>query len=934
MTKSRKVFCSGSVTYGKAFVSEVFKPLFQKALSNEVRVGLEIRQDIILEAYQNALKDRDAPSRAFQLIAAISPQLSLEKKLDVLEMKFKKYPLMPVITSHPTYPLSIVAIQNLCYIIDGLMQLEAQKGHASRDSVALTQAIQAWAEGRLVPETHLTPEDEADFALFLYKRILSVFPKFHEQIVKQFQRVHGGEYEMISGRLKVALMESFRHVFSWSKADFDGNDKRTRETLESTIPSLQRAILELYLASLQRILRQLDKKVHLLERATLQDTHDYFSRCVEAIESGIWFDVVGSEKVKKRTLFSLQKVAASFSEADTKTTSNDALAEEVLALCDLIDLAGFFGGLKEYTRQTTHLNRRVLNDLFGLLADEFREVQLALSGGVYADLCVSERQKLLAALRKHPRYFESLKSKTELFGKETQQELARLDFVLKHRDIFPSYIFSETEGKVNLDEVSVLFYFSAYLAGRLRIGQIQQYPVNPLILCETPKDIRHFSKTLDGMFRDTAIRDKIVKSHVFSYVGGVSDLGKKGGIFVYIALLRAMLDAAQTLEDYQNGDERLAQVKLLVLHGFGGDAKRRHGSSALEAHATQQHFDAFRNLGATGAYLAYLHRVVGHPAESHFRAEEFRRLGLNEPDAFSALELIESTCTQRYEQFINSSTNKALLTHLTSFELERALNVSSRAGSKSTLDDPTNIRAIGVVNLYVLTGIQWDIFMSMEGMLALSPSVLAHLPLLLDDMTVLKDIVYKVWFSIAVADFESAWLRVNGGNTPSVSQIDAWADLYITNTMPKAYHLHCMLAHIEVTAKRLLACSTHFFSGDVSQRASKYLEDANQHDVPVNEMALGFMDTVAGDMVRLAEETRALLPYFARLRACVTAYEAHPSEQTKENAVLACRGGGWVVTGPAMIAGQMSPLHEQAISGEQLALDVFQDEQTGKLAHQ
>ena len=916
----------GILSVGSSLVSEAFTPLFQRVVSHDIQVGLEIRHDIIQEAYQRAVKDRDAPSRVFQLITAIPSDLTLDRKLDTLAMQLKKYPLMPVITSHPTYPLSISAMIALCDIVDGLLLLERKKDSSPRGRAKLIQSIHSFSEGRLVPETNLTPNDESDFALFLYKRILSAFPDFHHQLVTQFQAVHGGEYDVISERLKDAVMESFRHVFSWSKADFDGNKRRTRKTLESTVPSQQCAILELYLLRLQSILKQLDRKEHLLERSALQEMRAYFKRCMEAIKSGIWFDVSGSEKTKKRTLLTLDTVARSFLEREDATESNEALAKQLLALRDLIDLGGFFGGLKEYTRQTTQLNQRILHDLLSLLVSEFPNIRSLMGGRIYAALDVSERQQLLKALRQHPRYFEYLKKNADKFGEETKEELAKLAFILEHRDIFPSYIFSDTEGKINLDEVSVLFYFSSYLSGNLRIGQIQQYPVNPLVLCETPKDIRNFSKTLDDIFKDPAVRERLAKSYFFSYVGGPSDLGKKGGIFVYIALLRAQLDASKALETYQKADPRLALVKLLVLHGFGGDGKRRDGSAGLQAHSTQQHFDALRNLGATGAYLAFLHRVAGHPSESYFRAEELKQLAINHPDALHALAFIESICIQQYERLIQSPENKALLSHLTSFELERALNVSSRAGSKAPLNDPTNVRAIGVVNLYLLSGIQWDIFMSMEGVLRVPPSILSHLPFLFDELTVMRDIAYKVWFSIAASDFQDAWLCVNEGVRPSDAQIEEWAELYASGPMPEDQILHCMLAHIEVTARRLLTHSVLFFPEHERERAEAYLNDENTRALPVNEAALGVMDRLGVDTKRLAEETRSLLPYFERLRTCVKAYEENPSEQNKENAVLACRGGGWIVTGPAMIAEQISPLHQQAILGHDASSVVLQDE--------
>ncbi|MDF1646254.1 MAG: phosphoenolpyruvate carboxylase [Legionellaceae bacterium] len=896
---------------GEALITEAFSPLKHNALSNDKLVGLEIRHDIILEAYHNALRNQERPSRVFQLISAIPKNLDIDKKLGWLAVQFKKYPLMPVITSHPTYPLNIQAIIDLCHMVDTLIHLENGGTHSLKDKTQLVQTMRAWAESRLVPQENLTPHDEADFALFLYQRILSTFPEFHQQIVNKFQATHGGEYEMISAHLKAPVMESFRHVFSWCMADFDGNRNRTRETLERTVPSQQHAILELYLSKLKTILKQLTVEHHLFQKSVLNDIRADFERCIEAIKTDIWFDLSGSRALKAQILSKLEKVIRAFK----ANSADEHLAVSTGYLHDLIDLAGFFGGLKEYTRQTTQLNQRVLSDLCSLLVDEFREIKMLMNGHTYPTLSPQERQKLLTELSKHPRYFEQLKKSTDSFSDETKQELARLSFILEHQDIFPSYIFSDTEDKTNLDEVLLLFHFSSYLSGTLRIGQIRQYPVNPLILCESPKDINNFSATLSAIFEDPAIRNRMAKSYFFSYVGGPSDLGKKGGIFVYVSLLRSLLDAAKTLELHQKEDETLANVQLRVLHGFGGDMKRRNGAAALEAHSTQQHFDALINLGATSAYLGFLHRAMGHPSESYFRAQELERLKNHYPEALDALELMESSCIKKYSLLVDSAANKHLLSYLTSFELERALNVSSRAGSKANLDDPTNVRAIGVVNLYLLAGIQWDIFMSLEGLLSLPPNTLQHAGLLLNELTVLKDIVYKVWFSIAVSDFENAWLRVHG-SIPSYSQIEEWAELHQLGTAPSEQQLHCMLAHIEITARKILKQSTIFLSESEYEQAEAYFNNIAYESVPTHTIALEFMDCFEGEVQQLSKETRELIPYFKRLRACVEAYEENPSTQTKENVVLACRGGGWIVTGPKVISEKICPLHQEALGQE------------------
>ncbi len=103
-----------------------------------------------------------------------------------------------------------------------------------------------------------------------------------------------------------------------------------------------------------------------------------------------------------------------------------------------------------------------------------------------------------------------------------------------------------------------------------------------------------------------------------------------------------------------------------------------------------------------------------------------------QPDAYEALGQLETTGIKCYQQFIESTSNKNLLVALTSLSLEKKLNISSRAGAKVNVDDPTNVRAIGVVNLYLLAGSQWDVFMSLLCVLELPMHSKEHFSILFE----------------------------------------------------------------------------------------------------------------------------------------------------------------------------------------------------------
>ncbi len=899
-----------------SLIDSTFKQhLIADGLSKADKIGMKLRQSILGFAYQQGVKNNEAPSRLFQLIEAIPDALSLDDKAQWLSDSLLTNAAMPVITVHPTGVLSNKVLFELTHLIDKLMLLKQNK--ISFELVpafkeTLTQSIIHWASQPMVPIKNFTPEDEAKFALFLYQRAIASFPDFRQEVIEKFLAEHGGDKTVITTKLNDAITKSYRNIFSWCMADFDGNSNRTRKTIAITLPSQQHAILEMYIASIKAILKKLDNRKHAYEIKTLQDMQDFFERCVKAIDSGIWFDLEGSQLTAQRSKIGLEQLSLSFQMSNN--THEHVLAQEILALRDLIDLAGFFGGLKEYIRQTTQLNKRVLSEFFSVLVKAHKDIKQIMGEFSYNDVSLEKKQALLELLRQEPKYFEMLKKHSDSFQAETKQEMDRLSFTLAHRDLFPSYITSDTENKNNFDEVLMLLRFSSFLSGTLRIGQIRAHSLNTLPLCETPKDLGRFIEMAHEMFDDPSIRNRIIESGFFSYVGGPSDLGKKGGILVYVSLLQVQLQALDLLKKYKDIDPRLKDVLLRVLLGFGGDMKRRNGSSANELHSTQQGLEAWRVLGATGAYSAFLHRVIGLPSESYFRALELSQLSESHPYAFDALLTMVTQGTAVYQNFIESKNNKNLLLVLTSLSLEKSLNISSRAGAKINIDDPTNVRAIGVVNLYLLTGIQWDVFMSMVGLLNVSKETTDHFPCLFEQLTVIKDIVYKVLFALAVSDFPRAWQTINNGEIPTSQQLTDWANMHEEGQdIPEELATKVMLAYINVSAERILRQSIQYFSAPQQHAANVYLQAAKQSNMPFHQMANGVMTAMGGkELDCLVNQTNELSVHFDTLAKCVNAYKENPTPKNTENAVLACRAIP-LAAGPNMISDMVSHLRHEAL---------------------
>lgn len=894
-----------------SFIHQVFNDYILKEVACPTqRQGINIRREWLLLTYKEAQANTQETSQVQALIKSIPMHLSLETKLSWLAEQFTKHPAMPVITMHPTFIASLEAMHALTDITDQLVAFETNRAAIANEAEfkqKLTHLIIAWESMTIVPKETLTPQQEAQFALAIYKRILSTFPKFRQEVVSLFIEQHGGSVALVLEQLSPSIKLSFQNVFSWCMADFDGNNKRTQETMSITLPAQQKAILELYIEQLESILALLAHDSPQIEK--LKDMHEYFSRCVKSIDSDIYFTLEKSKKTKKTSQLTLSQLALCY-----KKNNDFAIEKKIMALHDLIELAGFYGGLKEYVRQTTQLNQRVLTEFLSLLCLHEPSIKRLMNNRVYSDLSLIEKQKIIKLLSTEPQYFKILKQHEASFSDETKQEMGRLAFVRAQKGSFPFYITSDTDKEKDIAaEVLILSSFASYLVGALRMGDVRVHAFNTLPLCETPKDVEGFIEIARAMFDDPLIRNKMIESGIFSYVGGPSDLGKKGGLFVYVLLLQKYNQICELLNEYQLKYPELAHVKIRLLHGSGGDLKRKNGSSANELHSTQQGQEAWRVLAGTASYSSFLHRVMGQPSENDFRAQEVMRLQINEPKAYEVLELIKGKCVKDFEAFIEGPSNKRLLLALTSVELEKKLNITSRAGAKINWDDPTAVRAIGVVNLYLIAGIQWDVFMSLKGLVNFHDNTAEQLPLLFNELTVIKDIVYKVLFTLAVSDFSNAWAIVNHGEQPVAKQLAIWDSLYQEGgPVISQLENQVTLAHIEMSAMRILAQVIKFFPIEKQEKAQDYLVEAQVQRLPMNQMARGLMSALETNaLTSIAKETDELSPHYQVLLKTVADFKERPSTDNTLNAIQACRGIPLAAGAPFIGRHVKSPLREE-----------------------
>ncbi|MDF1758783.1 MAG: phosphoenolpyruvate carboxylase [Legionellaceae bacterium] len=861
---------------------------------------LNLLEKIVINECRKSCLRLEQSSNLYAIIENLPKYYSVDTRLNMLIRMLSNHIAMPVMTSHPTRVITNLAIQRLYDITEATIMLE-QDNLSKKETGNLKSTIKmrvlSLIEEPVIQIKNLTPKEEAEYTLYIYKKILKSFPDFFNKLVDKFQKTHGGSHIEIASKLKPSIMLSFRNIYSWTRGDADGNYNVTRETMEQTVPAQQIAIIEVYRDKLNKI--RTEAKISHINSSfieTISKIDAYLGRCVNSINAGVWFDVAGSHEA---VLNITERLVELQQDIPLK------LQEMLTDLRHLIDLAEFFGGMKEYVRQTTFLNSEVLDDLMDILVNhniDIRNLAKNKNGDLrkYSELNRNEKILLHKKISSNPAYFVSLKQNIDKFSKSTVRELERLFFVLQHADIFPFYICSDTEDKINFNEVQILLRFSSYLDGYLRIRQMNNYPINFLFLCENPKDLSNILNIMSDILSDDPLRRRVVESGYISYVSGPSDLGKTGGIATHISLYLAQMNAQKLLDDFKNKYPELKNVQLRVLHGYGGDMKRRIGEAALQMHSTFQGRDAYDGLGAPGAFASYVHRVAGSPSASEclvFEIEEIRR---KNPRAFQQLLVIEKKAVQGFQKFINGSESGELLIALTDSEIEKRLNTSSRAGSKLSTKDITKVRAIGITNLYIYSRVNFDIFMSVVGWLSLLDKNSREFSYLFKNSKVIKDIIYKVMFSIAVSDIPRAWGKINNGIIPSREEVKNIFREY-KNGEDNHRSLQEVLAYIDISSYLILEKIILFFPQNKKNKINSYFKDRKFVDKSSNDVALEMMDLLGDDFSVLASQTRDLLVDFKQLTDCIDTYEENNNKKNLENVIL-CLRGGRLTGGPDCIA--------------------------------
>jgi len=687
--------------------------------------------------------------------------------------------------------------------------------------------------------------------------------------------------------------------------------------------------------------------------ARLNTSVEFYNESIKSIRDSIWFDDAGSEAAVKTSIDKLNLIIEKLYVSLPTSNELDSIVSNINDLINLMKLCKFTGGYTHYHRQTTQLNTRVLNNIFQILLEDraysiidvlidkssiAKELQVSANNKIscinispnsngylaefivakgdgshshaeihlpkyavrnYGDLSLPEKIKLQNIISKDSQYFVKLRDNKDKFTQETQRELEALDFIYKNKDMFRYYIFSNTETKNNFDEGSILIRLAQFIiSDNLHIGEMNKYPLDFLFLLESPKDMKNLDKLLHDIFQDRHLRAKIAHSGFISAVLGPSDLGKEGGIVTYLTLYLAQMRAQELLETHKQIFPELKDVYFLFLYGFGSDWKRYIGGAHMQSHVTLQGIDAYKVIGAPFGFLNYVSSVSGRKPEGNLKVAELIKIRNNFPDLYTLILDLESSAVPYFEDFINQPSIKDLVAVLNADEVEDAANCSSRKKSKSLTDskDFKKLRAIGFFNVFIYMIFHFDIFMGMRGWEALNAENNIDLHLLYSLSSVIRDIVEKGLYALALSDMTRSWKLINKDVVPSRSEIEILNAQYHSKAPEDRTILEAM-AYIQVSAEIVLNKLMLFASPKKQVEIQRYLQE--NIDKPTAQLTMDLLKIAGGRFLDLANDARLIKIESAQLARFI---KYHASEKNQDSTLLVAagiRGGsGSLFAGP------------------------------------
>jgi hypothetical protein len=725
----------------------------------------------------------------------LSQAIQTSPTAEDLARKLEEHIFTPAFTAHPTNPKSIETDELLAdiYNLFMLIRNEMAAGERSKDDQAeknqtiraklvslsenrglyqvpqlsedaqkdreyllkiayddLADLCVAMSDSKLQPESKLEVSQEVERNLGVFKVAFGEFNKFKRRVVSEYCETHQitdpAEIERITKVLTPAVARQFQEIHFWSGSDADGNDKITHQTMLDAILKHQEFLDELYLAEIEKI-----KNLYVGHDFVLRELFE-IKQIIEGVEAQEAAGKVEQEKDSKKIVERIDALIAAAEASDTKLT-----VKQRAALDDLRDSFECFGfvGPKMDVRQSSFRNVTSMQQILDFLRSKQVEGSDQFVGN-YSD--EGFKRKEFCSYLKDPQISDIILRNLDALAPVAQAEIRRMIVAKQYPDSFHRYIISDNKGIESWEEVRALEAI-AYKAVNPQATERDSRPLQIYPLCETREDIDNLPAMIERLLEDPqAVATLHGRLDLFI---GYSDAEKRAGIGA-LALLQQRVNQAKIIIDRYNAAHPDSPLRVEIFHAHGNDLIR--GGDKPSKLTTEQGQGAMDFLFKQ-RLKTNLEAVAGSVDDADLQLEEWNNLP---PQQTVLVSGIVNRSTAAFEEFVSHGEGvekgqkhgDRLAAFLLDVSMSDALaetNQSSRkkakgAGEVAALNLDSE-RAIGLATRFSACGIHANVYYGMAKRL---PDGGKDCPQLFENLTVVRDMVYKTFYALAITDFSRA----------------------------------------------------------------------------------------------------------------------------------------------------------------------------------
>ncbi len=641
-------------------------------------------------AYQRALS---APQRgSLEAVignlqtAGISPQ-AMRGALNHLQIQ-------PVFTAHPTEATRRTIQEKEYDIVLRLVERLNPERTPDEEALALQRIgaalTSAW-QTRLVPHSRPAVADELDNILFYLTDILyRVVPVFYDSLALAVARHYGADPP---GQGQPVLL----HFGSWVGADMDGNPNVTAATIEETLASQRRAVIQRYLPEVKRLglyLSQTKGEIPVSE--VVSQRLDEYAAYLPEVSKSI------PERHRDMPYRCLLKwVAARLQATLGEHAGAYASADEFIGDIRLIETsllenkgehAGLFGVRRLLLRARTFGFHLMTLDVRQDALVHRRAMAQWLADERWMEREASERTRILAEMLLRDQLPQAPRDRA---ATEWNQSVAVFRTIASTRrrfgeDAVGLFIISMTQGA---DDVLTALALARAAAG---CGNAE-LPLDIAPLLETVDDLSSGPDIIEALLEQAAYRNHLqARGERQVVMVGYSDSNKDSGI---VSSRWALQEAQRKL--LETGARE--GVEIVFFHGRGGTVSRGGGNlvnGILGAPAgsingymrlTEQGEVINQKYGVRPIALRNLELITGATLSHSLRSRAPAGAG----DAGRIMHCMAQVSRQKYRSLVYDNRSfPAFFRAITPIDVIERLTIGSRPASRRSGEGIGNLRAI------------------------------------------------------------------------------------------------------------------------------------------------------------------------------------------------------------------------------------------------